>query len=133
MSKVKKGLAAEHIAKARFLLEGFNIYEEVNYDSKCDIIVELDNKYYRIQIKVLNSKKELTFRKLTHSKTQHKQHHYSCKDVDYFVGVDLDTFDLYILPVTEVTRSSKNSKYLVEYKNNFNLEPCCGNAVSALP
>lgn len=133
MSKVKKGLAAEHIVKAKFLLEGFNVYEEVNYDSKCDLIVETNNQCYRLQIKVTNSNNELTFRKLTHSKTQHKQHHYSCLDVDYFVGVDVNTFDLYILPITKITRSSKKTHLLEEYKNNFNLEPCCGNAVSADP
>lgn len=133
MSKVKKGLAAEHIAKAKFLLEGWNIYQEVNYDSKIDLLIEKDNQYFRMQVKCVNDEGILAFRKLTHSKTAHKQYHYSCKDIDFFVGVDLKTFDLYIVPVTEISRSSRRTSGLGKYKNNFNLGPCCGNAVSALP
>lgn len=133
MSKVKKGTAAEFIAKAKFLLEGWDIYEEVNKDSKVDFIISRSNKYFRIQVKCITDKDEITFRKLTHSKTAHKQYHYSCKDIDFFVGVDLKTFDLYILPITNIYRSSVKVNKVQVFKNNFELEPCCGNTTSAFP
>ena len=133
MSRVKKGTAAELIAKAKFLLEGFNIYNELNSDSKVDFLVEKDNQYYRIQVKCVDKSGTLPFRKLSHSKTTHKIHQYTCTDVDYFVGVDLRTYDLYVLPITKITKSSKKIKFLQEYKDNFELEPYCGNIVSASP
>lgn len=133
MSKVKKGLAGEHIAKAIFLLNEYNIYEEVNYDSKCDLIVEKNNLYFRIQIKILDNHKKLNFRKLTHSKNNHKQYHYTDKDVDFFVGVDINTFDLYIIPIKEINKSSMNISRMEKYKNNFNLERCCRNAINEFP
>ena len=133
MSRVKKGLAAEFIAKAKFLLEGWNIYDEVNYDSKVDFIIEKNNNYFRIQVKCVTKEGTIPFRKLTHSKTTHKQHHYSCKDVDFFVGVDILSFDVYVIPITKISKSVTSINKLEEYKNNFNLEPCCVNITSAFP
>ena len=133
MSKVKKGLAGEHIVKAKFLLNGYNIYQEVNYDSKCDLIVEKNNCYFRIQIKTLDDQGKLNFRKLTHSKNAHKQYHYSSKDVDFFVGVDVNTFDIYTIPINEINRSSMNISKMEKYKNNFNLERCYSDVTTGFP
>ena len=58
---------------------------------------------------------------------------YTAEDIDYFIGADVDTNDLYILPV------SFSSKYAnsiaisscTQYKNNFiQLEPNNRNIIS---
>lgn len=61
---------------------------------------------------------------------QYKIKYYTNEDVDYFIGVDLDTKDIYILPIS----FSSKYKSMISitncqiYKNNFNqLEPIIGN------
>lgn len=46
---------------------------------------------------------------------------YTKEDIDYFVGVDLDSKDLYILPVSFSTKykNSISINNCQEYKNNF--------------
>lgn len=58
---------------------------------------------------------------------------YTEKDIDYFIGIDVDTRDLYILPISfssQYKRSVSVSNCLV-YKNNFSqMEPNNGNIIS---
>lgn len=39
---------------------------------------------------------------------------YTQEDIDYFIGVDLNTEDLYILPIT----------FSIKYKNSINIHNC---------
>ena len=58
---------------------------------------------------------------------------YTEKDIDYFIGVDLDTKDLYILPVyfSSQYKSSIGINNFQNYKNNFKqMEPIGGNTNS---
>lgn len=55
---------------------------------------------------------------------------YTEKDIDYFIGVDLDSKDLYILPISFSSqyKSSININSCQDYKNNFKqMEPISGN------
>lgn len=137
MSKVKRGTAAEYLVKAHALLEYFNVFSEDNQDSKCDLILEKSGKLYRVQVKIVDPQGKLPTRKLTHSKTKHKQSWYTKADIDYFAAVDLVTFDVYMFPVTFTQNFSSSvsvEKHGEPYRNNFNLqEPYIGNDVSALP
>ena len=137
MSKVKRGTAAEYLVKAHALLEFFNVYSEDNQDSKCDLILEKGGQLFRVQVKIVNPQGNLPTRKLTHSKTQHKQSWYTKADIDYFAAVDLVTFDIYMFPVTFTQNFSSSisvEKHGEPYRNNFNLqEPYSGNAIEELP
>lgn len=137
MSKVKRGTAAEYLVKAHALLEHFNVFSEGNQDSKCDLILEKSGKLYRVQVKIVDPQGKLPTRKLTHSKTQHKQSWYTKADIDYFAAVDLVTFDVYMFPVTFTQNFSSSISVQLHgelYRNNFNLqEPYVGNDISALP
>ncbi len=104
MSKVKRGTAGELIVKAKALLNGFNVFENSNEDSKSDLILEKENRLYRVQVKLINPQGQLPVRKLTHSKTAHKQYHYTPQDVEYFAAVDLVTFDVYMVPIQIVNK-----------------------------
>lgn len=136
MSKVKRGTAGELIVKAQSLLQGFNVFENTNEDSKIDLILEKDFLLYRIQVKIVNPQGQLPVRKLTHSKTRHKQHLYTKDEIDYFAGVDLKTFDIYMVPMSHAKSftSVLTAWKLLPYKNNFDLqEPYNGNIISASP
>lgn len=61
---------------------------------------------------------------------EYKIKRYDKNDIDYFVGVDIDTNDIYILPIAFSSNYSSSiavSKCL-NYKNNFiQMEPIIGN------
>ena len=55
---------------------------------------------------------------------------YTKSDIDFFIGVDLDLEDIYILPINFVSKYSNSIRIskCIQYKNNFNLqEPINGN------
>ena len=127
LSSVQKGTIGELLAKALFMKQGFNIFDKVNEESKCDFILEKDFKLIKLQVKITSinesGSKQIVTRKLTHSKTTHKTHYYTSKEIDFYVGVDIDELDLYILPmeVYSEIKSSKVLSNLQEYKNNFDI------------
>ena len=60
-------------------------------------------------------------RKVSHNQGQYKYILYTSNDIDYFVGSDLETEDLYIVPISLAEQYKKQiavSK-LQQYKNNF--------------
>lgn len=60
---------------------------------------------------------------------EYKIKYYTKEDIDYFVGVDVETENIYILPVSfssQFKHSVDISKCSV-YCNNFKLEPVSGN------
>lgn len=131
LSTVQKGTIGELFAKGLLMREGFNIYDRVNEESKCDFILEKNYKLIKIQIKITSKNylkdgsesKCILTRKLTHSKTEHKTHHYTKEEIDFYMAIDIETLDLYILPmdVYSEIKSSKVLSALQEYKNNFKL------------
>lgn len=69
-------------------------------------------------------------RKISHNMGEYKVKTYSSKDIDYFIGVDLDTEDIYILPISFSSQyaSSISIAKCTEYKNNFEqMEPIIEN------
>lgn len=52
---------------------------------------------------------------------EYKIFRYTKSDIDFFIGVDLNTEDLYILPVefSSTRKSSISIAVCQEYKNNF--------------
>ena len=58
---------------------------------------------------------------------------YNKSEIDYFIGTDIETEDLYIVPIDFIMKysSSIGIKALEPYKNNFTqLEPQIGNSLS---
>lgn len=51
----------------------------------------------------------------------YKVKYYTDKDIDYFIGVDLDFEDLYILPIkfSQQIKSSISINRCIKFKNNF--------------
>lgn len=70
-------------------------------NGKVDLIVEKNNYYLRIQIKTVlkDNGKRIPFRKISHNMGEYKIKRYTKEDIDFFIGVDIETENLYILPV----------------------------------
>ena len=49
---------------------------------------------------------------------------YTKSDIDFFIGVDLDLEDIYVLPINFVSKYNNSIRVskCVQYKNNFNLQ-----------
>ena len=127
---VEKGYIGQLIVEKKFLNEGWILYRPILENGKIDLIAEKDNKYIRIQIKttqnVISGKNNHISRyvplcKVSHNMGKYKIHRYTKEEIDYFIGVDVDTEDLYILPinVVEKFRKSISLSTAEPWKNNF--------------
>ena len=77
--------------------------------------------------------KKLPVRKISHNQGEYKVHNYTSDEIDFFIGTDVETEDLYIVPISiiEQYKSAISIKTLEPYKNNFTLlEPQIGNSLS---
>lgn len=68
-------------------------------------------------------------RKISHNQGEYKVHLYTQNEIDYFIGVDIETEDIYVVPINFVEnyKSSIAVSTLTTngFKNNFTqLEPC---------
>lgn len=130
---IEKGYLGQLIVEQKFIENGWNLFKPVLENGKIDLIAEKDNKYLKIQIKTVQTdrnSKLIPVRKISHNMGEYKVKFYTKEDIDYFIGVDLETKDLYILPV-EFSSKYKSSIRLSNceiYKNNFNqMEPSSRN------
>lgn len=127
---IEKGYIGQLIVEKKFLNEGWILYRPILENGKIDLIAEKDNKYIRIQIKttqnVISGKNNHISRyvplcKVSHNMGKYKIHRYTKEEIDYFIGVDVDTEDLYILPINVVEKFRKSIALSTAepWKNNF--------------
>lgn len=127
---IEKGYIGQLIVEKKFLNEGWVLYRPILENGKIDLIAEKDNKYIRIQIKttqnIISGKNNYLSRyiplcKVSHNMGKYKVHRYTKEEIDYFIGVDVDTEDLYILPINivEKFRKSISLSTAEPWKNNF--------------
>lgn len=130
---IERGYVGQLLVELAFLKNGFNLFKPILENGKVDLIVEKDGVYKKIQIKTVQeqrSGKLIPVRKISHNMGEYKIKRYTKEDIDYFVGVDVDTEDLYILPVEFSSKyaTSISINSCQEYKNNFEqLERIIGN------
>ena len=138
MDTIKKGKLGYNIFEKELLKRNWDIYLPILEDTKVDCIISKDDYLIKLQIKILSydkrdNRKYLPVRKISHNQGQYKVHHYTSNEIDYFVGVDIDTEDIYIVPISFSSQysSSIGLKALEPYKNNFTqLEPQVENNLS---
>lgn len=124
MDTISKGRLGYNLVEKQLLLRDFEIYIPLLENTKVDCITIKNNILLKYQIKTLQSdkgRKLLPVRKISHNQGEYKVHHYTSEEVDFFIGVDLETEDLYIVPIDFVAQysSSIGAKTLEPYKNNF--------------
>lgn len=124
MDTISKGYLGQLIVEKAFIKNGYNLYTPVLENGKVDLIAEKNNKYWKLQIKTIqvqHGKKNIPVRKVSHNMGQYKIKRYTSDDIDLFIGVDLETEDIYVLPVAFSSQYASNinvSKCNI-YKNNF--------------
>ena len=123
---IEKGYLGQSLVEREFVKRGFNLFKPLLENGKVDLIVEKDNIYYRIQIKTIqeyNGRKLIPVRKISHNMGEYKIKTYTKSDIDFFIGVDLDLEDIYILPISFVSKYANSIRInkCIQYKNNFNL------------
>ena len=126
MDTISKGRLGYNLLEKELLKQGFEIYVPVLENTKIDCIAIKDNQLIKFQIKTIQidrDSKKLPVRKISHNQGEYKIHLYTADEVDYFVGVDVETEDLYIVPIgfIEQYKSSIAISTLIAngFKNNF--------------
>ena len=112
------------------LKRDWDLYVPVLENTKIDCIAIKGDTLIRVQIKILAKDRSLPVRKISHNQGEYKVFRYDASTIDFFVGVDLETEDVYIVPVEFSSKYSSSIGYtkLQPYKNTFNLmEPIIGN------
>ena len=133
MDTISKGRLGYNLLERELLKHDWELYVPVLENTKIDCIAIKNNQIIRFQIKTIQKdrdRKVLPVRKISHNQGEYKIHHYNATEIDYFVGSDLETDDLYIVPIEFIVqyRSSIGINTLEPYKNNFSqLEPLVGN------
>lgn len=104
-----------------------DVFSPISDDGKVDLII--NNK--RIQVKVVRKGSDYVYGSISIKKAgkrssgEIKTYKYTKEDVDFIVGVDTDTLDIYIVPIAYAERYANNvsiSKIVLEgYKNNINI------------
>jgi hypothetical protein len=122
--RIKHGKAAELIFTARCLIEGLDCFTPVTDDGRVDVLV--GRSFQRCQVKTMNSGALVLRKTGANSRSNVKMYRYTSVDVDFMVGVTLNDFGCYIVPLKEVESEYRNSitvKVLDQrgYRNNFAL------------
>jgi len=129
MDTIAKGRLGYNLVEKQFLIRDFEVYIPLLENTKVDCITIKNGMLLKYQIKTLQKdrdRKILPVRKISHNQGEYKIHHYTSDEVDFFIGVDIETEDIYIVPISfiEQYKSNVSVSKLEPFKNNFTpLEP----------
>ena len=136
MDTIIKGRLGYNLLEKELLKREFEIYIPLLENTKIDCIICKNGILLKLQIKTIQMDrgyKKLPVRKISHNQGEYKVHNYTSDEIDFFIGTDVETEDLYIVPISiiEQYKSAISIKTLEPYKNNFTLlEPQIGNNLS---
>ena len=138
MDTISKGRLGYNLLEKELLKQEFEIYIPVLENTKIDCIAIKNNQLIKFQIKTIQidgDSKKLPVRKISHNQGEYKIHLYTADEVDYFVGVDVDTEDLYIVPINFIEQYKSSIAVSTLTNNGFkiillNLEPNVRNNIS---
>lgn len=136
MDTITKGRLGYNLLEKELLKRDYEIYIPLLENTKIDCIACKNGQLIKMQIKTIQMDrgyKKLPVRKISHNQGEYKIFNYTSDEIDYFVGVDIDTEDLYIVPIDiiEKYKSAISVSTLEYYKNNFDyMEPQVGNNLS---
>lgn len=130
MNTIAKGKLGYNIFEKEMLKRDWDLYVPILENTKIDCIAIKGDTLIRVQIKILTTDKSLPVRKISHNQGEYKIFRYDASTIDFFIGVDVETEDVYIVPVEFSSQYSNRISYtkLQPYKNTFNLmEPIIEN------
>ena len=107
MNKVLKGDISKACVVAKLLKEGFTILEPISENSRYDLVIDLNGKFLRIQIKTIyykNDKKvyEMACYSTTRRNKKHIKAIYTEEEVDYIIGYNPEKDEMYTFPIRDI-------------------------------
>lgn len=127
MDTITKDYLGQLLFEQEMIKRGWELYRPLLENGKVDSIAIKDNKFLRFQIKIISYEKDgnkrLYVRKVSHNMGNYKYKYYTEDDIDFFIGCDIHTNDVYVIPIS-FSSKYKNSialSTLEPYKNNFDL------------
>lgn len=130
LSSQYKGTITELLVATHLLSLGYNVSQPLTQDSKYDLIVDVQHKLLRLQVKTARLSDSTTgisikfnCRTTTNNVRECKQRYYSTEEVDYFATY-WDN-QVYLVPVAECSAEkvlwidkpkNKNSCYAQDYQ-----------------
>ena len=130
METIVKGRLGYNLVEKHLLKRGWDLYIPLLENTKIDCIAIKGNILIRLQIKILNSEGGLSVRKISHNQGNYKIFKYDGNTIDFFIGVDIDTEDIYIVPESFSSQyvNTIGKRALQPFRNAFDLlEPIIGN------
>lgn len=105
----QKGITTEMFVAARLLQLGYNVSQPLCQDSKYDLIVDVNDHLYRLQVKTARQINEDTIlfncRSTTKNSQTNKSRYYQANEIDYFATYwDNEVF---LIPVTECSSEKR--------------------------
>jgi hypothetical protein len=107
MDKILKGDISKAFVIAKLLKEGYKVLEPLSENSRYDILVDLNNKFIKIQIKTIYYKNDLdVYEMACYSATRRNKKHikskYTPEEVDFIIGYNHDTDEIYTFPINDI-------------------------------
>jgi hypothetical protein len=129
----QKGITTEMYVAAYLLSLGYNVSQPLCQDSKYDLIVDVNGKLLRLQVKTarLTDTNSIIFncRSTTKNSSTHKSRSYSADEIDYFATYW--NHQVYLIPVGQCSSEKRlhlekpkqsNWSYIEDYKAKEVLE-----------
>lgn len=133
METIVKGKLGYNLFEKEMLKRGWDLYVPILENTKIDCIAIKGSTLIRCQIKTLTKEKGLPVRKISHNQGEYKIFRYDASTIDFFIGVDVDNEDIYVVPISFSSKYRSVIGYTVlqQFKNNFNsMEPNVENNIS---
>lgn len=107
MDKILKGDISKAFIIAKLLKEGYRLLEPVSENSRYDLIVDINGKFARVQVKTIYYKNDLkVYEMVCYSTTRRNKMHiktkYTAKEVDFIMGFNPDTEEVYTFPIKDI-------------------------------
>lgn len=127
----QKGITTEISVAAYFLSLGYNVSQPFCQDSKYDLIVDVNNKLLRLQVKTARLLNEDTIifncRSTTKNSQTNKSRYYQEDEIDYFATYWNNK--AYLVPISECSAEKRLHLTPVEKNNQCYIEDYLGSEV----
>lgn len=126
MNTKDTGTLAELLVTTSLLKRGYGVSVPVGDNARYDLIVDLNNKLIRVQVKAVTPRKgklEIPLFTMTYDPTKGKNNrassrNYTADEIDMVIGVDLNSDKMYYIPMSDFDGASIVTLRLEATKNN---------------
>lgn len=107
MDKILKGDLSKAYVIAKLLKAGYKVLEPVSENSRYDLVVDLDGKFVKIQVKTIYYKNDMqVYEMVCYSTTRRNKMHiktkYTPDEVDFIIGFNPDNDEVYAFPIEDI-------------------------------